>query len=98
LLESALRAGEKDVVECGGKGKSEGGTGAGNLFGLGVWEGEIYGFERVGGGKAPVPPALLSIDAQSGKATVLSSFNFANGWSGAGVTTKVSVTVPPPPR
>ena len=71
------------------------GTGFGDLFGLGAWEGSVYGFQR---GATATPPALLSLDTTNGKGTKVSSgFTFTNGWSGAGVTTKVTVTVPPPP-
>jgi hypothetical protein len=71
------------------------GTGFGDLFGLGAWEGSVYGFQR---GATAKPPELVSLDTTNGKGTMLSSaFTFTNGWSGAGVTTKVTVTVPPPP-
>jgi hypothetical protein len=74
------------------------GTSAGELFGLGAWEGDVYAFERASG-SATKTPALLEIDTTSGKGNVVSSsFSFSNGWSGAGVTTKVTVSVPPPPK
>lgn len=81
----------------GGSTTSKGsGAGYGDLFGLGAWEGSVFAFQRGrAGGKSP---ALLSIDTKSGAGTVIdSSFGFTNGWSGAGVTTKVTVNVPPPP-
>lgn len=80
----------------GGSGSNPGpGTSYGDLFGLGAWEGNVYAFERATGGK---PPALISIDTQKGTGSPLpGTFNFTNGWSGAGVTTKVTIVVPPPP-
>ena len=79
------------------------GTGQRDVFGLGVWEGSVYGFTRnttsKGGGTSP--PALILIatsGSTAGQATVIpQQATFTNGWSGAGVTTKVTVTVPPPP-
>jgi hypothetical protein len=71
------------------------GIGHGDVFGLGAWEGNVFGFTRSSGGNGPT---LLSIDPKSGAGKELpGSFSFSNGWSGAGVTTKVTVTVPPPP-
>lgn len=81
----------------GGSSTSKGsGVGYGDLFGLGVWQGSVFVFQRgSGGGKSP---ALLGVDTKTGAGTVIdSSFGFNNGWSGAGVTTKVTVNVPPPP-
>ncbi|CAN5925506.1 hypothetical protein BH11MYX4_BH11MYX4_52080 [soil metagenome] len=80
----------------GGSGTSKGaGVGYGDLFGLGVWEGSVFAFQRGGAGKSP---ALLTIDTKSGSGSVIdASFGFTNGWSGAGVTTRVTVDVPPPP-
>jgi hypothetical protein len=80
------------------------GTGFGELFGLGAWEGDVYGFgnaQSAKDGGAAVPPQLVSVSTATGAATLVSnSFGFSTGgWSGAGVTTKVTVTViaPPPP-
>jgi hypothetical protein len=40
---------------------------------------------------------LVQIDTTTGKGTAKgSAFTFTNGWSGAGVTTKVTINVPPP--
>lgn len=81
----------------GGSGSNPGnGIGFGDVFGLGVWGGEVYGFTR---NQSSTPPTLLTIDTTTGKGAALAgaSFSFTNGWSGAGVTTKVTVTVPPPP-
>jgi len=80
----------------GGSGTSKGaGVGFGDLFGVGVWEGSVFAFSRGSGGTSP---SLLTIDTTSGAGTVIdSSFKFSNGWSGAGVTTKVTVDVPAPP-
>jgi hypothetical protein len=82
----------------GGSGKTGAGTGAGELFGVGVWQGDVYAFKRNQTGASGSPPALLSIDTGSGKGSTLpGSFSFTNGWSGAGVTTTVTASVPPPP-
>ena len=80
----------------GGSGSSDGpGTGYGDLFGLGAWEGKVFAFARKTSSNAT--PLLLTIDTTTGAGSVLSSsFNFTNGWSGAGVTTSVTITVPPP--
>ncbi len=81
----------------GGSGSNPGnGIGFGDVFGLGVWGGDVYGFSR---NQTTTPPTLLAIDTSTGKGAAISgaSFSFTNGWSGAGVTTKVTVTVPPPP-
>lgn len=81
----------------GGSATSKGsGIGHGELFGLGAWEGKVFGFERASANNGT--PALLSIDTASGAGTILpDKSSFTNGWSGACVTTKVTVTVPPPP-
>ncbi len=80
----------------GGSSSADGaGTSYGDLFGLGAWEGTVFAFARKTGSNAT--PLLLTIDTTTGAGTVVSSnFNFTNGWSGAGVTTSVTVTVPPP--
>ena len=75
------------------------GTGKAELFGLGAWGSNVYGFARYQS-SGPIAPVLLSIDATptGGAGTILpGTFSFTNGWSGAGVTTKVTITVPPPP-
>jgi hypothetical protein len=80
----------------GGNMASKGaGVGFGDLFGLGAWQGEVFAFQR---GSSSKSPSLIGVDTMSGTGTVLDkSFMFSNGWSGAGVTTKVTVTVPAPP-
>jgi hypothetical protein len=80
----------------GGSSTSDGtGTGYGDLFGLGAWEGTVFAFARKTSSNAT--PLLLTIDTTTGAGKVVSSsFNFTNGWSGAGVTSSVTVTVPPP--
>jgi hypothetical protein len=81
----------------GGSTSSKGpGIGKGDVFGLGAWQGNVYGFVRSGGNGGV--PAMVSIDTTSGAAkTTTPSGSFTNGWSGACVTTKVTVNVPPPP-
>ena len=86
----------------GGSSTSTGsGIGYGEVFGLGAWDSSVYGFTRnisASSGGSAVAPQLVIIDTSSGKGTPSgSSFSFTNGWSGAGVTTKVQVVVAPPP-
>ena len=81
----------------GGSAATKGpGIGRGDLFGLGAWEGKVFGFQRSSANNGK--PALIAIDATSGTGSMLSDgFSFTNGWSGACVTTKVTITVPIPP-
>lgn len=80
----------------GGSSTSDGpGTGYGDLFGLGAWQGSVFAFARKTSANAT--PLLLSISPTTGQGTVVSSaFTFTNGWSGAGVTTSATITVPLP--
>jgi hypothetical protein len=81
----------------GGSSSSLGnGTGYHDVFGLGAWNSTVFGFTRHT--STQTSPMLITIDATSGAGTVVSSaFSFTDGWSGAGVTSKVTVTVAPPP-
>jgi len=73
-----------------------GGSGHGHLFGIGAWEANVYAFSRVDS-TTSAPAQLLQIGS-AGTATVLQSFpSITAGWSGAGVTTKATITVLPPP-
>lgn len=79
----------------GTKSSSGSGTTYGELYGLGAWEGSVFAFARNSGNNKT--PLLLTISTTTGLASVVSSaFSFTNGWSGAGVTTSVTVTVPLP--
>ena len=61
-------------------------------------EGKVYGFQRASAAVSG-EPELLSVDTKTGRGKTLpKSFSFTNGWSGACVSTKVSVTVAPPPE
>jgi hypothetical protein len=72
------------------------GTGYHDVFGLGAWNSTVFGFTRHT--TTQTSPMLITIDTTTGAGTVVSSaFSFTNGWSGAGVTTKVTITVAPPP-
>jgi hypothetical protein len=75
------------------------GTGYADVFGLGAWNSQVFGFSRhTGSGSTVVAPSIISIDTTSGVGSLISnSFTFTNGWSGAGVTTKVIISVPKPP-
>jgi hypothetical protein len=87
----------------GGTATADGpGTGHGEIYGLGAWQGDVYGFTRCvhcyDGGSGPVQPQLLQIDPSTGAGSVITpSFPFTDGWSGAGVTTKVTITIIQPP-
>jgi len=86
----------------GGTATADGpGTTKAEIFGLGAWEGNVYGFARCYGcydGGSNVPASLLQINPSTGAATAIGSpYTFTDGWSGAGVTTKVTVTVVAPP-
>lgn len=73
------------------------GTGYGDLFGLGAWEGNVYAFQRA---TKTNGPQLISINATTGVGMVIPTPTVTftmGGWSGAGVTTKTVITVPPPP-
>jgi hypothetical protein len=70
------------------------GTGYEDVFGLGAWNSTVFGFSRH---TTSAAPTLITIDTTSGAGTMVSNaFTFTNGWSGAGVTTKVVISVPPP--
>ena len=78
------------------------GTGFGDVFGLGVWGGSVYGFTRgsssSSNGSSPSLISIATSGATSGQGTVVpTSVSLSTGWAGAGVTSSVSVTVPPPP-
>lgn len=75
------------------------GTGFADVFGLGVWGGEVYGFTH---GTSSGPAATLLTIATSGSGAgvgtaVPTNVSLSSGWAGAGVTTTVTVTVAPPP-
>jgi len=73
------------------------GTTYGELYGLGAWEGSVFAFSRYVS-SSKTAPMLITIDTNTGKGSMVSNnFSFTNGWSGAGVTTSVTITVPPPP-
>ncbi len=74
----------------GGSANSVGaGTNFGELFGLGAWEGTVFGFGHN-------PAELVTISTSTGAGTLVSSA-FSSGWAGAGVSTKTTITVAPPP-
>jgi hypothetical protein len=79
----------------GSSGNTGAGTGFGELFGLGVWEGNVFGFGR---SESSNPPSLVAINPGTGVGNLISSaFNFTDGWSGAGVSTTTTVTIAAPP-
>jgi hypothetical protein len=82
------------------------GTGYGSLFGLGAWNGNVFAFSRNINADtsstppvAAVPPTLLTINTMTGVGTPVAgqSWTFTDGWSGAGVTTSVTINIPKPP-
>ena len=80
----------------GGSQSSDGnGTSYGDLFGLGAWQGSVFAFARKT--QSNGAPLLMTIDTTTGAGKVIpSTFNFTNGWSGAGVTTSAPINVPLP--
>jgi hypothetical protein len=75
-------------VYGGGTGSVGNGTGYGELFGLGAWEGKVFGFAHSTGD-------LVTI-ATSGAGSLVTSSS-GTEWAGAGVTTRTTITVAPPP-
>lgn len=72
------------------------GTTFGSLFGVGAWGDKVFAFSRVKGGDAGAPAQLVQIDG-TGVGTSLQTFaGITAGWSGAGVSTKATITVPMP--
>jgi hypothetical protein len=68
------------------------GTGYGRLFGIGAWGNSVYAFSRAS--STGSTPAQLVQVGSAGTGSVLQQFaNITSGWSGAGVTTKATVTV-----
>ncbi len=66
------------------------GTGFGDLFGIGAWGNSVYAFSRE---STKAKAQLVQVGA-SGVGTSLQTFaNITSGWSGAGVSTKATVTV-----
>jgi hypothetical protein len=66
------------------------GTGYGELFGLGAW-----GNAREQSTSSPAQ--LVQIDGTTGAGSSLQTFpSITSGWSGAGVTTKATISVPQP--
>jgi hypothetical protein len=79
----------------GGSSTSTGqGVGHAEVYGLGAWNSTVFGFAR---GSSSTPATLLAIATPSGVGTTVATNAFSNGWSGAGVSTKVTVSIPPPP-
>ena len=70
------------------------GTGFYGVYGLGAWNAQVFGFTR---NRASLGPQLITIDTTTGAGTAAAPpFAFTNGWSGAGVTTKVAIIIRPP--
>ncbi|HEY6459335.1 MAG TPA: hypothetical protein VIY73_04265, partial [Polyangiaceae bacterium] len=72
------------------------GTGFVDVFGLAAWDSSVFGFTRY---TKTASPTLITIDTTSGVGKQVQTFTFPgnDGWSGAGVTTKVTISVPNPP-
>jgi hypothetical protein len=80
----------------GGTASSPGaGTGFADVFGLAAWNASVFGFTRY---TKTAAPTLITIDTTTGAGSQVQTFTFPgnDGWSGAGVTTKVNIIVPPP--
>jgi hypothetical protein len=65
------------------------GTGFGELFGLGAWEGTVFGFGHNTGD-------LVTISTPGGTGSLVTSMS-GTSWAGAGVSTKTTITVAAPP-
>jgi hypothetical protein len=74
----------------GSTGSVGSGTGYGELFGLGAWEGTVFAFGHD-------PAALYTVSTSSGGGSQVQSTMPDSGWAGAGVSTKTTITVMPPP-
>lgn len=70
------------------------GTGFGELFGVGAWQDKVYAFSRAQTNGAPAQ--LVAIDGNGTGSSIKTFANITKGWSGAGVTTKAAITIPPP--
>jgi len=66
------------------------GAGVGELFGLGAWQGTVFAFSHD-------PANLYTVSTTSGVASLVQSPSPDSGWAGAGVSTKTTITVMPPP-
>jgi len=74
----------------GGSSNSVGpGTSDSELFGLGAWQGTVFGFGHDTGD-------LVTINTTSGAGMVITSMT-GTEWAGAGVSTKTTITISPPP-
>jgi hypothetical protein len=78
------------------------GVGFGEVFGLGAWNGNVYGFtnhQNASDAGPAAQPSFISINTSTGVGALVNNdtYTFTNGWAGAGVTTKVTVTIVPPP-
>jgi hypothetical protein len=68
------------------------------MFGLAAIGASVFGFARAQTGDAGTAPAEVWSISTTGVGTQLpDSVSFTNGWSGAGVTSNVSITLSPPP-
>jgi hypothetical protein len=70
------------------------GIGYKEVFGLGAWNGSVFGFTHTS------PITLLTIGtsgSSAGVGTVAPGNTSSSGWAGAGVTSSVTVTIAPPP-
>jgi hypothetical protein len=75
------------------------GSGFGDLFGVGIVGSDVYAFSRKHGSGSTAEAAQLVQIGSSGAGTSLQTFSsITEGWSGAGVTTSVTVTITPPPN
>ena len=68
------------------------GTGFGRMFGIGAWQDKVFGFTDASS-KGGTQAELISIGADGNGASLASFPSVTQGWTGAGVTTKASITI-----
>jgi hypothetical protein len=73
-------------------------TSYGSMFGIAAFSGDIIGFSRIKKGGGPEESLIVRVDNNLGTACLVGddTATAPGGWAGAGVTTKVAVTAPPP--
>jgi hypothetical protein len=70
-----------------------GGTGFGDLFGIGAWGNSVYAFSRASSSTSGAPAQLVQVGSTGTGVSLQSFTSITDGWSGAGVTTKAPVSV-----
>jgi hypothetical protein len=87
---ASLNAGFYGAATSGDKGS---GIGYREVFGLGAWNGSVFGFTHT----SPISVLTIGTSGSNSGVGALASSTSSAGWAGAGVTSSVTVTVAPPP-